>query len=155
MKYWLMKTEPDVYGWDDLLAQPGRSDHWDGIRNYQARNFLRDMAVGDRVFFYHSRSKPPHIVGIARVVKTAYPDPTQFDADSDYHDPKSDPDNPRWDMVDVAAVGAFDIPIPIDELRDTPGLENMELLRKGSRLSVQPVRPEEWAIICALRPPID
>lgn len=151
MNYWLMKTEPSTYSWEDLKSQPGQKDYWDGIRNYQARNFMRDMKIGDRVLFYHSQVQPPLIVGIAKVVKAAYPDPTQFDPQSKYFDPKSTPDNPRWDVVDIQSDKEFDAPIPLTLLRETPGLEDMVLLRKGSRLSVQPVRESEWRIVTALR----
>ncbi len=151
MRYWLMKTEPNTYSWDDLKAAPQRTDCWDGIRNYQARNYLREMQLGDTVFIYHSQVQPASIMGIARVTRTAYPDPTQFDPAGKYFDPKSQPDNPRWDMVDVQAVSEFDTPIPLPELRQTPGLEAMVLLRKGMRLSIQPVTPQEWQIITSLR----
>lgn len=151
MNYWLMKSEPDVYGLQDLKAMPNGIDHWDGVRNYQARNYMRDMAVGDKVFFYHSRITPPAIAGVAEVCRAAYPDHTQFESDAKYHDPKSDPDNPRWDMVDIRYLGTFETPITITELKETPGLEEMVLLRKGSRLSIQPVSGSEWDIISKMR----
>jgi predicted RNA-binding protein with PUA-like domain len=151
MRYWLMKTEPNVYSWDDLKNQPNMTDMWDGVRNYQARNFMREMKVGDKVLFYHSQVTPPEIVGIARVVREAYPDPTQFDPNSKYYDPKSTPDNPRWSVVDIQCEAKFESPITLPELREIPGLEEMVLLRKGSRLSVQPVSEKEWQIITALR----
>ncbi len=151
MNYWLMKSDPEAYSWDDLKKAPQQTDCWDGVRNYQARNFMRQMKIGDRLFFYHSQVKPPAIMGIARVVKEAYPDPTQFDPSSKYFDPKSTRDNPRWQMVDIRYVSDFNPPISLPELRKIPGLENMVLLQKGSRLSVQPVTKEEWEIICALR----
>lgn len=151
MKYWLMKTEPSVFSLDDLKNSPNQTTHWDGVRNYQARNFMREMQKGDRVLFYHSQSNPLAIVGIAEVVRTAYPDHTQFDPSSDHYDPKSDPENPRWDMVDIRFYQAFESPIPLAELRATPGLEEMALLRKGGRLSVQPVTVREWKIVLALR----
>ena len=156
MNYWLFKTEPSTYSWEDLKQQPNRTDYWDGIRNYQARNFLRDQVKkGDLVLFYHSIKQPQAIMGIAKVVREAYADPTAFDPQSKYFDPKSDPENPRWVMVDVQAIAEFDPPILRDELKQIPGLENMMLLRKGSRLSIQPVSEEEWKIILSYRKPKD
>jgi predicted RNA-binding protein with PUA-like domain len=153
MKYWLMKTEPSVFSWDDLQSRPNRTTHWEGVRNYQARNFMRDqMKVGDRVFFYHSVVKPQVILGIAQVVREAYPDFFAFDATSPYFDPKSSPDKPRWMMVDIQYESAFKSPIALDELKQVAGLESMLLLQKGCRLSVQPVTPQEWEIVCNLRP---
>lgn len=138
-----MKSEPEVYSIDDLASDG--STHWDGIRNYQARNTMRDdMQVGDMVLFYHSNAKPPGIAGIARVCKPAYPDHTQFDPDSKYFDAKSDPENPRWLMVDIEFVAKLPELIPLDRLRDDPALEGMPLLQKGQRLSVQPVHPEHF-----------
>lgn len=151
MKYWLIKTEPSAFSFEDLKNAPNQTTHWDGVRNYQARNFMREMKAGDLVLFYHSQLNPPEIVGIAKVVRTAYPDHTQFDSASNYFDPKSTPENPRWQMVDIRAHQAFESPITLTELRATPGLEEMVLLRKGSRLSVQPVTEEEWKIVLALR----
>ncbi len=152
MNYWLMKSEPDVYGIDHLAAQPDQTDHWDGVRNYQARNMMRDeMKVGDRVFFYHSNCKPPGIVGIMEVVREGYPDFTAWDPDSKYFDPKSGEENPRWFMVDVKLVEKFDRIITLDELKATPGLEEMPLVRRGNRLSIMPVTPEQWEIILGLR----
>ncbi len=152
MNYWLMKSEPDVYGIDHLAAQPDQTDHWDGVRNYQARNMMRDeMKVGDRVFFYHSNCKPPGIVGIMEVVREGYPDFTAWDPDSKYFDPKSSEENPRWFMVDVKLVEKFDRIITLDELKATPGLEEMPLVRRGNRLSIMPVTPEQWEIILGLR----
>lgn len=144
MNYWLMKTEPEAYSWDDLKNQPNSTDFWDGVRNYQARNFMRDMKVGDKVFFYHSQINPPAIVGIATVVREAYPDPTQFDPESKYFDPKSKTEDPRWSVVDIRSEAEFAEPVTLPELRDIPVLEEMVLLRKGSRLSVQPVTEKEW-----------
>ncbi len=152
MKYWLMKTEPSVFSWDDLRSRPNRTTHWEGVRNYQARNFMRDqMKVGDRVFFYHSNTKPQVILGIAQVVREAYPDTFAFDATSLYFDPKSSPDAPRWMMVDIQYESAFAPSITLDELKQVEGLESMMLLQKGCRLSVQSVTPEEWQIVCNLR----
>lgn len=151
MKYWLMKTEPSAFSWEDLKNAPQQTAPWDGVRNYQARNYLREMQKGDLVFFYHSQEKPTAIVGIARVARNAYPDPSQFDPSSKYFDPKSTPDNPRWEMVDICFHQEFELPITLPELRETPGLENMALLKKGSRLSVQPVSEDEWKVVSSLR----
>ncbi|CAM2065909.1 EVE domain-containing protein [Sulfidibacter corallicola] len=146
MNYWLLKTEPEVFSLDDLKAA-GR-EHWDGVRNYQARNFIRDeMKVGDGVLIYHSRTQPIGIVGEARVASEPYPDPTQFNADEKYYDPKSPADNPRWFVVDIEYVDHFPKVLPLADLKQTPGLEKMVLTQKGSRLSVQPVRPDEWTIV--------
>ncbi|WJI23945.1 EVE domain-containing protein [Thermosynechococcus sp. B0] len=151
---WLLKSEPSVFSWQDLQAAPQQTTCWEGVRNYQARNFIRDqMQVGDRVLFYHSNANPPAIMGIAEVVKAAYPDHFAWDADSRYFDPKSTPDNPRWFMVDIQYRRDFSPPITLPELRQTPGLEGMLLLQKGCRLSVQPVTEQEWQIILGLRSP--
>ena len=147
MAYWLLKSEPTTYGIDDL-AKNG-TDHWDGVRNYQARNNLRAMKVGDQCFFYHSVVDPPGIAGICAVAKEAYPDHTQFDPESKYHDPKSTREKPRWYMPDVRFVRKFDRLITLKELREVPGLEDMVLLNRG-RLSVQPVTEDEWNIILAI-----
>lgn len=146
MAYWLMKTEPDVFGIDDLIECPKQTEPWDGIRNYQARNFMRDdMQMGDEVFFYHSNATPPGIVGIARIASEAYPDPTQFDPDSKYYDPKSDPDNPRWLLVDVQFVRKFDRIISLAELKDNAEkLPDFRLLARGNRLSIMPVEKRHW-----------
>lgn len=147
-KYWLMKSEPNTYSIDDL-ARDGRT-HWDGVRNYQARNFMRDeMKVGDGVLFYHSNANPPGVAGIARVVREGYPDHTAQDPNSKYFDPKASPEDPRWFMVDIEFVEKFDELVPLETLRQTPGLEEM-LVTKKSRLSVQPVRPEEFEIVVGL-----
>ena len=146
-----MKTEPDVFSWDDLERSPHRTTPWDGVRNYQARNFMRDeMQVGDGVLFYHSRREPMAIVGVARVARAAYADPSQFDATSKVHDSTSTPDAPRWFCVDVQAVRRLETPLPLGALRGVPALADMALLRKGQRLSVQPVRPEEWEAVLKL-----
>lgn len=143
-----MKSEPEVYGIADL-ARDGRT-FWEGVRNYQARNFMRDeMKVGDRVLFYHSNAEPPAVVGLARVAREAYPDPTARDPASPYFDPKASEADPRWLMVDVEYVETFARPVPLDELRRTPGLEAMLVINK-SRLSVQPVTPEQFEIVAAL-----
>ena len=130
--------------------QPDKRDHWDGVRNYKARNYLKKMKKGDLAFFYHSVVKPMSIMGIVEVVREAYPDHTQFDPNRDYYDPKSPKENPRWVMVDVQYKNNFQTPITRDSLKEIPALENMVLLRKR-RLSVQPVTPEEWDIIVSLR----
>jgi predicted RNA-binding protein with PUA-like domain len=146
-KYWLVKSEPGTFSIKDLGKAPGRTTCWDGVRNYQARNFMRVMKVGDRVLFHHSNADPPALAGVAEVVREAYPDPTAFDANHRHYDPKSRREKPTWDMVDIRLVRTFPRPIALDVLRGEPGLKGMELLRKGSRLSVQPVRAEEWKII--------
>ncbi len=149
-RYWLMKSEPDVFGIEHLKARPGQTEHWDGVRNYQARNLLRDeVKKGDGVLFYHSRVNPPAVVGICRVARGGYPDPTQFDPQAKYFDPKSDPADPRWYCVDVKFERDLATPVTMPVLRETPGLEDMVLLN-NSRLSVQPVTPEEWKIVVAL-----
>jgi predicted RNA-binding protein with PUA-like domain len=144
MNYWLMKSEPDVYSIEDL-ARDG-STHWEGVRNYSARNNMRKMARGDLVLFYHSNAKPPGVVGIARVVATAYPDPDQWNRQSKYYDPKSTREDPRWSMVDVEFVEQFRQLVPLDLIKQTKGLENMVLVKR-SRLSVQPVTPKEFAVV--------
>jgi len=152
MQYWLMKSEPDVFGIDDLYRQKRKTDHWDGIRNYQARNFMRDgMKKGDLAFFYHSSCEQPGIVGIMEIIKQAYPDHTQFDPEEKYFDPKSTPDNPRWLMVDVKFKEKFGQVITLKELKANPRLEGMRLLQKGNRLSIMPVTKTEWNIINRMR----
>lgn len=152
MQYWLMKSEPNTFSWSDLKASPQQTTCWEGVRNYQARNLMRDqMQVGDLVFFYHSNANPPAIMGIAQVVRPAYPDHFALDPKSKYYDPKSTPDNPIWIMVDIQYVQDILPPIGLPELRTVPGLEEMMVLQKGSRLSVQPVSPQAWAIITQLR----
>ena len=151
MNYWLFKSEPDAFSIDDLKAMKGKRDHWDGIRNYQARNLMRDqMKKGDLGFFYHSSCKVPGIVGVVEIVKEAYPDHTAWDPESNYYDPKSTPENPRWLMVDVKFVRQYTEVISLQRLRDVNGLDDMPLLQKGSRLSVQPVSAKQWKIIESL-----
>ncbi len=151
MAYWLMKTEPRTYSWQDLLNEKDKTTQWEGVRNYQARNFMRDrMRKGDRVFIYHSVVKPMAIMGIAQIVREGYPDYFAFDSTSRYYDPNSLKQNPRWYMVDIQARFEFKNPITLDRLKGIPGLENMMLLQKGSRLSVQPVGDKEWNLICNL-----
>ena len=150
-RYWLMKSEPSAYSIDDLASEENQTEHWDGIRNYQARNFMRDdMRVGDEVFFYHSNCDEIGIVGTMEVVREAYPDHTAFDPEEKYYDPKSDPKNPRWLMVDVKLKERFPRTITLAELREIPELADMALLRRGQRLSIQPVSKKEWAAITAL-----
>ena len=146
-RYWQMKSEPTEFSIEDLASQPDQTDHWDGVRNYQARNFMRDeMQVGDGVLFYHSRTKPA-VVGTATVVRAGYPDHTAWDPQSHHYDPKSTPENPIWFMVDIRFASRFKRPLPLAELRRIPGLENMTLLRRGNRLSVMPVTAKEFDII--------
>jgi len=151
MHYWLIKTEPSTFSFIDLKNAKNRTTCWEGVRNYQARNFLRSMNIGDRAFFYHSVAQPTAIIGIVEVVKMAYPDHTQFDPSSKYYDQKSNPDAPRWFMPDFRYLAEFSLPVTLEELKKIPGLEKMELLRKGSRLSVQPVTSAEWEIILNFR----
>jgi predicted RNA-binding protein with PUA-like domain len=150
VNHWLLKSEPEEFSIDDL-ARVGR-EPWSGVRNYQARNFMRDeMQVGDGVLFYHSNCRPPGVVGIARVASRAYPDPTQFDPDSDYHDPASDPDAPRWLLVDIAFERKLDRCITLDELKaQAEALGDLPLLRRGNRLSVLPVSKAQWRQILSL-----
>ena len=148
-RFWLMKSEPDAFGIDDL--ERVRIEPWTGVRNYMARNLMRDrMKVGDEVLFYHSSCEPPGVAGLARVARTAYPDPTAWNPESPYHDPRSKPAEPRWFMVDVEFVEKFPRLVPLDELRTADGLEQMLVLRRGMRLSVQPVTSAEFEIVCAL-----
>lgn len=148
MKYWLMKSEPETFSIEDLAQRPQQTEHWDGVRNYQARNMMRDqMRKGDLVFFYHSNCQPPGIAGIAEVVREAYPDFTAFDPESQYYDPKSTREKPRWFMVDVRFKEKFKRLISLDELRQYPELANMRLLQKGNRLSVMEVSKAEWEFI--------
>ena len=149
-QYWLFKSEPTTFSIDDLVRSPGQKTCWEGVRNYQARNFLQSMHVGDLGFFYHSHADPPAIVGIVKVVKAAYPDPYAFDKRSRYFDARATPEAPRWFLVDVQLVKRFPEVLSLQYLRTSKKLEKMELLRKGSRLSVQPVRPEEWKQVLAL-----
>lgn len=146
MKYWLMKSEPDVFSIDDLKTK--KQSGWDGVRNYQARNFMRDeMKIGDYVLFYHSSCEIPGVAGLAKVCKESHPDPTQFDPKSDYYDEKATKDNPRWFMVAVEFVGKSKSYLPLSELKNMKGLEKLPLLQKGSRLSINPVSKEEFTII--------
>ena len=149
MNYWLMKSEPDAFSIDDL--QRVKVEPWDGIRNYQARNFMRDsMKVGDQVFFYHSNCDDVGIVGIMKVASKPYPDPTAFDKRNKYFDPKSDPEDPRWILVDVRFVKKLKRTIALSELKQQPELEGMQLLRRGNRLSIMPVEKAHWDFILGL-----
>ena len=147
-RYWLMKSEPEVYGLDDL-ERDGRT-HWDGVRNFKARNLMKSMRLGDGVFFYHSNAKPPGIAGVARVCRLAYPDFTQFDPESHYHDPRATEEKPWWYMVDIEFVARFAEELSLPFLRQQEDLAGMALLKRGQRLSVQPVTPGEWRRILDL-----
>lgn len=149
VNYWLMKSELDVYPYTQLVADG--STHWDGVRNYQARNMMRDaMKVGDLVLFYHSNCKPPHVAGVARVCKEGYPDHTSWDSSSNYHDPKSTADSPRWFMVDIEPVMELPDSVSLQSVRDNPACENMLLIRRGQRLSIQPVDEDDFATILTM-----
>ena len=147
-QYWLFKSEPEAYSIADLAREPTKATFWDGVRNYQARNLLRDtIQLGDRVFFYHSNADPMAIVGTAEVVKTGYPDHTAFDPKDHHYDPKSDPDEPTWFMVDVRLLQVFPKPVTRDELKASAGLSEMMVIRQGARLSIQPVTASEWRTV--------
>jgi predicted RNA-binding protein with PUA-like domain len=147
LRYWLMKSEPTEFSVDDLAAAPGKTTAWFGVRNYQARNFMRDqMRVGDKAFFYHSNCEEPGIAGIAEVCKLAYPDTTQYDRKSKYYDPKATSQNPRWFNVDVRLIRKIHL-VSIKKLRSHRELANMRVLQKGNRLSITPVDPREWEFI--------
>lgn len=151
MNYWLFKSEPEVFGIHHLAKLPKKTDSWDGVRNYQARNMMRDdMRTGDLGFFYHSNCAEPGIVGIVKVSREGYPDHTAHDPESKYFDPKSDPDNPRWYMVDVTLVRRLKRNITLREMKHQPELSEMRLLQKGNRLSVMPVEKSHWEAVLAL-----
>jgi predicted RNA-binding protein with PUA-like domain len=151
MSYWLMKSEPEAFSIDDLHVRPNQIEPWDGVRNYQARNFMRDdMQIGDQVFFYHSNCEVPGIVGIMAVASKSYPDASAFDPQSKYFDVKSSPAQPRWFLIDVKYVRHTRRTIALAELKEHEFLENMQLLRKGNRLSIMPVTKEEWDYILRL-----
>ena len=151
MNYWLMKSEPDTFSIDDLLKRPGRTEHWDGVRNYQARNMMRDeMKAGDQAFFYHSNCDEPGIVGIMEVCKGGYPDFLAFDPNDPHYDPKSIPDNPRWFMVDVKYVRHLPRTITLRELKEKTELAELPLIRRGNRLSIMPVSKAQWDFILSL-----
>jgi predicted RNA-binding protein with PUA-like domain len=147
-QYWLVKSNPACFSIDDLRTAPKQTTPWDGVRNYEARNYIRDqMAIGDQVFFYHSKCSPPGIIGICEVVSKAYPDYTAFDPNSQHPDAGSSPENPRWFMVDVHFKEKFKELIPLTQLKRYTKLKNMRLLRQGNRVSVLPVSKEEWLFI--------
>lgn len=151
MNYWLMKSEPDVFSLDDLKSRPGRTEPWDGVRNYQARNYIRDgIQAGDLAFFYHSNCAVPGIAGIMKISGKARPDPAAFDPDDEHFDPKSRPDQPRWFLVPVSYRRRFKRLISLDELRQHRKLKHMKLLQKGNRLSVMPVSKQGWDYILGL-----
>ena len=148
MNYWLFKSEPDAFSIDDLAAKPNQTEHWDGIRNYQARNFLRDeVKVGDQLFFYHSSCAEVGIAGLAEIVKEAYPDPSQFNPESKYFDPKASPDNPRWVMVDVKLKQKFAKVLPLAKIKNMPEINEIGLVKKGHRLSIMPVSEKEFSLL--------
>ncbi len=150
-KYWLFKSEPTAYSYSDLLAEPEQTAEWDGVRNYQVRNLMRDeMKVGDGVLFYHSSATPTAVIGTARIVKEAYPDSTAWDSTDLHFDPKSRPDNPVWLMVDIQADQEFARPVTLQEIKSHPRLQHMMVARKGLRLSITPVAQDEWDEIVAL-----
>jgi len=150
-RYWLFKSEPTAYSFADLMAETDQTAEWDGVRNYQVRNFMRDdMKVGDGILFYHSTAKPLAVVGLARIVGESYPDPTAFDPAEKHYDPKSKPEDPAWLMVDIQAEREFDRPVTLQEIKENPKLETMLLVKRGMRLSIQPVTQEEWDEVIAL-----
>lgn len=151
IRYWLLKSEPSCFSIEDLQNMPHQTSPWDGIRNYQARNFMcKEMQIGDQAFFYHSSCATPGIVGTMEIVSQAYPDDTAFDPASDHPDPQSTPENPRWFMVDVRFKQQFSDIISLSSLKTHPELDDMRLLQKGNRLSILPVSPDEWAFISKL-----
>jgi predicted RNA-binding protein with PUA-like domain len=153
MNYWLMKSEPDVFSFEDLKSRPKQTEPWDGVRNYQARNFMRDaMKVGDPILFYHSNTTPPGVAGIAEVASEPYPDPTAFDKNSSYYDPKSHPDNPRWVLIDVRYKADLKRLVSLEEMKVMPELADMRVLQRGNRLSITPVSKAEFqAVVAAAR----
>lgn len=150
MASWLLKSEPSCYSLDHLREKPRGTDHWDGVRNYQARNFLRAMKKGDEAFFYHSSCAEPGVVGVVEVVREAYPDPTAWDPENDHYDPRSTPERPLWFMVDVKFRRALPRPVPLAAMREDPRLIDMPLLRRGNRLSVLPLTDAQRAVILEL-----
>jgi predicted RNA-binding protein with PUA-like domain len=147
MSYWLMKSEPDVFSIDDLASRPNRTERWDGVRNFQARNFMRAMKVGERAFFYHSSCPQPGVAGVIEIVRAAYPDESSWNPRSEYYDPRSKPDKPYWDMVDVRFDRKLKRLIPLAELRANAALKHMRLLARGNRLSIMPVAERDWTAI--------
>jgi predicted RNA-binding protein with PUA-like domain len=150
MKYWLLKSEPDVFSFEHLKKRPKKTEPWNGVRNYQARNYMREMQAGDLGLFYHSSCEVPGVAGIVKITKLAYPDPTQFDPKSEYYDAGAKKDDPRWSMVDVTWEADFKSPVTLDMLRDDPALEGLIVLRKGNRLSITPVEEKHFKRICQL-----
>ncbi len=154
MAYWLFKSDTTCFPFSDLMAAPKKTTDWDGVRNFQARNFLRDdVRVGDGVLFYHSSTEPMGVAGIAEVTRAGHPDPTAFDPKAQHHDPKSDPENPTWYQVSIRGIRAIEPVLSLPQLRTVPALKSMELLRKGSRLSIQPVTAAEWTAVIKLASP--
>ena len=150
MNYWLLKSEPDCFSIDHLAKKSKQTDHWDGVRNYQARNMLRDdMKIGDHAFFYHSSCAQPGIVGIVKIVKAGYPDSTQFNPEEKHYDPKSTDEKPIWYTVNVQLIKKFKHIITLEQIKQNPFLETMQLVKRGNRLSVMPVSTEEWQTILA------
>lgn len=150
-RYWLMKTEPDVFSLDDLKACRKQTEPWNGIRNYQARNYMRDdMRVGDGVLFYHSRTDAPGVVGICRIASGPRPDPVAWDPESEYYDPKASPENPRWCLVDVQFVAECPTPVTLKAIKEDPALADMLVAKRGQRLSIQPVTAAEWKRVLSL-----
>ena len=150
-KYWLFKSEPTAYSFSDLLKEPGQTAEWDGVRNYQVRNYMRDeMKVGDGVLFYHSSARPLAVVGTARIVREAYPDSTAWDPNDKHFDGRSTPDNPVWLMVDIKAEQKFTSSVTLPQIKANPRLQDMLLVRRGMRLSIQPVTQQEWEEVVAL-----
>ena len=151
MQYWLMKSEPDVFSIEDLRDRPQQTEPWDGVLNYQARNFMRDeMKVGDQILFYHSNTKPPGIAGVAEVASEPYPAPTAFDEKSKYHDPKSDLEKPRWMLIDVRFKSILPEYVSLDSMKEMAELEGMRVLQRGNRLSITPVSESEFKAIVAV-----
>jgi len=146
-QYWLMKSEPSAFSIDDLMNSPNQSTSWDGVRNYQARNYMRQMGLGDKIFFYHSNTKIPGIIGIAEVCKLAHPDLSAQDIKSDYHDPKSTADKPIWDMVDIQFIQKLNQLIPLNILQADQELQDLPLVRRGNRLSIMPLTKSQWTYI--------
>ena len=150
-RYWVFKSEPTNYSFQDLLGEEDKTAEWDGVRNYQVRNFMRDeMKAGDGVLFYHSSAKPTAVMGTATIVKEAYPDSTAWEPGAKYYDPKSNPDDPTWLMVDIQADQAFNRPVTLQEIKQNPNLQGMMLVKRGVRLSIQPIAKEDWDEIVGL-----
>jgi predicted RNA-binding protein with PUA-like domain len=150
MNYWLMKSEPESFSIADLKSRPKKTEHWDGVRNYQARNFMRSMKKGDLAFFYHSSCAVPGVYGIIEIARAVYPDPTAWDPENHHYDPKSTPERPLWDMVDVRFQREFKRPVTLSAIKAQAVLKNMRLVQRGSRLSVMPVSAREWNTILKL-----